>query len=299
MITVSGKQLYLWRKEALAKAIAAKVSVKEVDWLLQEVTTLDSLTLRLESFANYSRISLTHSLPELTQLWQKRLQNHLPVQYLVGKTNWRDWQLKVSPAVLIPRPETELIIEIVRQANVTEQLKSEQPSHWVDLGTGSGAIAIAIAASFPPPAIIHAVDISSQALAIARQNAVMTGQDARIKFYRGSWWSPLHHLQGKVTGMISNPPYIPSSELSQLQPEVFHHEPHLALDGGKDGLDAIRHLVAVSPQYLHSGAIWLVEIMAGQARNVVAMLSAREDYCKIEVIRDLAGIDRFVLAYRQ
>ena len=298
MITVSGKQLCLWRKKAQAQAIAFKVSVKEVDWLLQEVTTLDSLTLRLESFENYSTIVLTHSLPELTQLWQQRLQNYLPLQYLVGKSNWRNWQLKVSPAVLIPRPETELIIEIVQGANVIKQPFGKQPSHWVDLGTGSGAIAIALAASFPP-ATIHAVDISSQALEIARQNAAIAGLAANIKFYQGSWWSPLQHLQGKVTGMISNPPYIPTSELPQLQPEVFHHEPHLALDGGKDGLDAIRHLVAVSPQYLHSGGIWLIEMMAGQAGDVVAMLSARGDYHNIEVIRDLADIDRFVLAYRK
>ena len=296
MITVSGKQLYLWRKEAQAQAIAFKVSVKEVDWLLQEVTTLDSLTLRLESFQHYSTVVITHSLPELTQLWQQRLQNYLPIQYLVGKTNWRNWQLKVSPAVLIPRPETELIVEIVRDA--IKQPVSKQSLNLVDLGTGSGAIAIDLAATFPQ-ASIHAVDISSQALEIARQNAVMAGLETKINFYRGSWWSPLHHLRGKIAGMISNPPYIPTSELSQLQPEVFHHEPHLALDGGRDGLDAIRHLVAVSPQYLHSGGIWLVEMMAGQARDVVGMLSDREDYCNIEVIRDLAGIDRFVLAYRR
>ena len=292
MTTVSGKELFLWRKQALAKAIAAKVSVKEVDWLLQEVTSLDSLTLRLESFQNLSAIAVTHSLPELTLLWQQRLQNYLPVQYLIGKTNWRNWQLKVSPAVLIPRPETELIIEIVR-----DRFSQRVINHWVDLGTGSGAIAIGLAASFPN-AIVHAVDVSDRALAIARQNAAMTGLTA-INFYPGSWWNPLLHLKGKVTGMVSNPPYIPTPQLSQLQPEVFHHEPHLALDGGRDGLDAIRHLVAVSPQYLHSGGIWLVEMMAGQAEAVVAMLSDCGAYHKIEVIRDLAGIERFVLAYRR
>ena len=292
MTTVSGKELFLWRKQALALAIAAKVSVKEVDWLLQEVTSLDSLTLRLESFQNLSAIAVTHSLPELTLLWQQRLQNYLPVQYLVGKTNWRNWQLKVSPAVLIPRPETELIIEIVR-----DRFPQQAINHWVDLGTGSGAIAIGLAASFPD-AIVHAVDVSSKALEIARQNALMAGL-TEINFYQGNWWNPLLHLKGKVTAMVSNPPYIPTPQLSQLQPEVFHHEPHLALDGGQDGLDAIRHLVAVSPQYLHSGAIWLVEMMAGQAEAVVAMLSDGGVYHKIEVIRDLAGIERFVLAYRR
>ena len=291
MTTVAGKELYLWRKQARENAIAAKVSVREVDWLLQEVTSLDSLTLRLESFQNMSAIASTHSLPELTLLWQKRLQ-YCPVQYLVGKTNWRNWQLKVSPGVLIPRPETELIIDIVR-----DRFSQQAIGHWVDLGTGSGAIAIGLATSFPD-AIVHGVDVSSEALEIARQNAAIAGLTT-INFYRGSWWSPLQHLKGKVMGMVSNPPYIPTAQLSQLQPEVFHYEPHLALDGGEDGLKSIRHLVATSPQYLHSGGIWLVEIMAGQAEAVVAMLAGCQDYHKIEVIQDLAGINRFVLAYRR
>lgn len=290
----SGKQLCLWRREAIASAIAANVSAKEVDWLLQEVTSLDSLTLRLESFQAYPIIALTHSLPELKRMWQQRLENYCPVQYLVGHTVWRNWQLKVSPAVLIPRPETELAIEIVRDLKVPQL----EMGHWVDLGTGSGAIAVALAAIFPQ-ATIHAVDISDDALNIARQNAQIAQVKEQIKFYQGSWWNPLQHLQGQVTGMISNPPYIPTAAINQLQPEVFHHEPHLALDGGKDGFQAINHLVTISPQYLHSGGIWLIEMMAGQAKDVVAMLFDRGDYHKIKVIPDLAGIDRFVLAYRK
>jgi release factor glutamine methyltransferase len=297
LIQTSGKKLLLWRREAIKQAIAAKISVKEVDWLLQEVTNLDSLTLRLESFQDYPIVALTHSLPELTRMWQQRRQNFCPVQYLVGHTSWRNWQLKVSPAVLIPRPETELVIEIVRELKLP-QGNMTHGTHWVDLGTGSGAIAIALAASFPQ-ATIHAVDISTQALVIARQNARIANLAAQINFYQGSWWSPLEHLKGRVTGTISNPPYIPTAELPQLQPEIFHHEPHLALDGGQDGLDAIRHLVSVSPQYLHSGGVWLIEIMAGQAERVVAMLSAQKNYCDIQVVADLAGIDRFVLARRK
>lgn len=290
----SGKKLCLWRREAMSQAVAATVSAKEVDWLLQEVTNLDPLTLRLESFQDYPSIALTHSLPELTRMWQQRLQNFCPVQYLVGHTAWRNWQLKVSPAVLIPRPETELMIEIVQGL----KLPQLDTCHLVDLGTGSGAIAISLAASFPQ-AIIHAVDISPPALEIAQQNAQSAGLTAQINFYQGSWWNPLQHLQNQVTGMISNPPYIPTTELPQLQPEVFHHEPHLALDGGKDGKDAIRHLVTVSPQYLQSGGFWLIEMMAGQAQDIVTMLSAQGDYCNIAVIPDLAGIDRFVLAFRK
>ena len=292
---VSGKELYLWRRTAIDRALAAQIAVKEIDWLLQQVSDLDSLSLRLESFKNRSLIPLQHSIQQLTLLWEKRLTEHLPVQYIVGQVPWRNFQLSVSAGVLIPRPETELIIEIAQQAN---GFSSEEEAHWVDLGTGSGAIALGLASVFPY-ATIHAIDCSKAALAIAKTNAVTAKLNNQIQFYHGDWWSPLKHLKGKITGMVSNPPYIPSSELPQLQPEVFKHEPHLALDGGTDGLDAIRYLVKASPEYLMSGGLWLIEMMAGQAKAVVKMLSEQGDYRDIKVISDLAGIERFVLAFRR
>ncbi|MDJ0746666.1 MAG: peptide chain release factor N(5)-glutamine methyltransferase [Xenococcaceae cyanobacterium MO_167.B27] len=292
---VSGKELYLWRRTAIDRALAAQIAVKEIDWLLQQVSDLDSLSLRLESFKNRSLIPLQHSIQQLTLLWEKRLTEHLPVQYIVGQVPWRNFQLSVSPGVLIPRPETELIIEIAQQAN---GFSSEEEAHWVDLGTGSGAIALGLASVFPY-ATIHATDCSKAALEIAKTNAVTAKLNNQIQFYHGDWWSPLKHLKGKITGMVSNPPYIPSSELPQLQPEVFKHEPHLALDGGTDGLDAIRYLVTASPEYLMSGGLWLIEMMAGQAKAVVKMLSEQGDYRDIKVISDLAGIERFVLAFRR
>ncbi len=290
---ISGQKLYLWRKNAIDNAIAAKVSVKEVDWLLQHISDLDSLSLRLESFKNRPKIFLQKSIEQITILWQKRLKEHLPVQYIVGRVSWRNFELDVSPSVLIPRPETELIIDIVQQTSCYSK-----SSHWVDLGTGSGAIALGLA-SLLPDATIHAVDYSEAALAIAKTNAIKTKLINQIQFYQGNWWTPLSHLKGKVQGMVSNPPYIPSSQLPQLQPEVFEHEPHLALDGGTDGLDAIRYLVKASPEYLISGGLWLIEAMAGQAAAVVAMLSQHKDYENIKIICDLGGIERFILAFRR
>ena len=278
----------------MKNAIASNVPVTEVDWLLKQISDLDSLSLRLESFKSRSTITLRQSIEQLTILWEKRLTERLPVQYIVGRVSWRNFDLYVSPGVLIPRPETELIIDIVER---TIASKIESQSHWVDLGTGSGAIALGLA-SIMSDATIHAVDCSESALAIAKTNAVKMGLSNQIQFYQGTWWSPLSHLKGKAIGMVSNPPYIPSSELAQLQPEVFEHEPHLALDGGTDGLDAIRYLVKASPEYLVSGGIWLIEIMMGQATKVVEMLSQQRDYKNIEVICDLAGIERFILAFR-
>ncbi len=254
---------------------------------------LDRLALRLESFRDRKQINLRLSLPELDQLWQRRISDRLPVQYIAGVTPWRNFSLVVSPAVLIPRPETELLIDLAVEAAKAQPEKGD----WADLGTGSGAIAIGLAAAFPN-ATIHAVDRSTEALAIARQNAQQQGFAQKINFYQGSWFEPLEAQRGRLVGMISNPPYIPSSIVPTLQPEVAFHEPHLALDGGEDGLDCIRHLIETAPIYLRSGGIWLIEMMGGQADAVAELLQQNGCYYDIQIHPDLAGIERFALAYR-
>ncbi|AFY31387.1 peptide chain release factor N(5)-glutamine methyltransferase [Calothrix sp. PCC 7507] len=288
---VSGLQLWRWRHQAIASAIASNVPPAEVDWLLLEVAGLDRLALRLESFKDWPQMQLKFSLDDLDQLWQRRLHDRLPVQYIAGVTPWRQFDIAVSSAVLIPRPETECLIDLAVEAAVN------LPSgNWADLGTGSGAIALGLASVFPE-STIHAVDYSPEALAIAQANAHNLGLAHRMRFYQGSWWEPLAALKGQFSGLVSNPPYIPTSTLPTLQPEVFHHEPHLALDGGADGLDAIRHLIEVSPAYLRTGGVWLIEMMAGQADTVRELLQNHGSYYDIQIHADLAGIERFALAY--
>ncbi|MFB2980984.1 peptide chain release factor N(5)-glutamine methyltransferase [Microseira sp. BLCC-F43] len=316
-VVVSGLELWQWRRQALAAARAADVPPEEVDWLLLAVADLDRLALRLESFRDRKNMTLRLSLPELDQLWQRRISDRLPVQYIAGVTPWRNFSLVVSPAVLIPRPETELLIDLAVEAvrrrgaqeqrstgvspvGASEQVMQNSPmtdADWADLGTGSGAIAIGLAAAFPD-ATIHAVDRSTEALAIARQNAQQQGLAEKIKFYNGFWFEPLEAIKGRLSGMVSNPPYIPSSIVPTLQPEVAFHEPHLALDGGEDGLDCIRHLIETAPNYLRPGGIWLIEMMAGQADAVAELLRQNGSYYDIKIYPDLAGIERFALAYR-
>ncbi|QLE54998.1 peptide chain release factor N(5)-glutamine methyltransferase [Nostoc sp. TCL26-01] len=296
---VSGLQLWQWRSRAITEAIADHVPVAEVDWLLQEIAGLDRLALRLESFKDQAEIFMALSLEELEQLWQRRLSDRLPVQYIAGVTPWRNFKLVVSSAVLIPRPETESLIDLAVAATASSELATQlQQGHWVDLGTGSGAIALGLADAFPQ-ATIHAVDCSLEALAIAQQNAHNLGLFDRMRFYHGRWWEPLTFLKGQFSGMVSNPPYIPSEIVSTLQPEVVNHEPHLALDGGVDGLDDIRHLIEIAPSYLQSGGIWLIEMMSGQADTIRSLLEAQGSYCHIQIHTDLAGIERFALAYIQ
>jgi len=290
--SISGQELSQWHQQAIADLERAQLSAKEVDIFLQAVTDLDPLSLRLQSFREREKIPLGYSWSEITKRWQKRLQARVPLQYLLESVVWRNFTLKVSPEVLIPRPETELLIDIVG-----ETVRGDDGGIWVDLGTGSGAIAIGLA-SILTKAEIYAIDYSPTALAIAKENIINTGFADRIILKQGSWWTPLEKWKGQISGMLSNPPYIPSAEILDLQIEVREHEPRLALDGGEDGLTALRYLVATAPDYLRSGGLWLVEMRAGQGEKVVQMLENQGNYRQIQIINDLAGFDRFVLAER-
>jgi release factor glutamine methyltransferase len=152
----------------VVEAIASDIPQVELDWLLQELAGLDKLALRLESFKDLPKIELKLSVSELDRLWQRRLLERVPVQYLTGVAHWRDFSLKVTPAVLIPRPETELLIDLAVDA--VKSYSVNRKSDWVDLGTGSGAIAIGLASELTN-ATVYAVDCCSEALAVARQNA--------------------------------------------------------------------------------------------------------------------------------
>ncbi len=283
--------MWQWRSWAVELATAQGVSSYEVDWLLQAVANLDRLTLRLESIDAEQLVPISIPLDRLSQLWLDRVNDRQPVQYLIGRTYWRDFELVVTPAVLIPRPETESMVDIA----ITKSNELQQQGIWVDLGTGSGAIAIGLARELSQVEI-YAVDLSLAALEVARTNASRLGTSERINFRQGSWWSTLADLQGRVSGMLSNPPYIPSQAVLRLQPEVSQHEPHLALDGGMDGLAAIRLLVDTAPIYLEPGGIWLIEMMVGQGESVRDLLIRQGRYTDIEIINDLAGLDRFVFA---
>ena len=293
----SGDELWRWRQWARAqlKPLGSEFSSEleaELDWLLQEVSSLDRLSLRLETYRDCEEIPLERSLAALTELWNQRLLQRRPLQQLLGIAPWRDFVLKVTSDVLIPRPETESLIELAVETT------APKVGHWADLGTGSGAIAAGLAMALPE-AKIHAVDWSIEAIAIATQNIQALELQDHIRLYQGSWLTPLEALKGQLSGIVSNPPYIPSAIVPKLQPEVAWHEPHLALDGGADGLDALRQIIAEAPQYLYSGGVLLLEMMAGQDRSVFDLLSQQGQYDQIEIHDDLAGIARFAQAYRK
>ncbi len=296
--TTSGQALYQWRQWAIQLSKEHSIDPTEVDWLLQGLTPLKSLALRLGTYQGQSNIPISVPLTDFTKKWQQRVQDRIPVQYLAGETPWRHFSLTVTPDVLIPRPETELIINIV-QTLVAEHsdIKGCKQGNWADLGTGSGAIALGLAHAFPK-ATLYATDVSPQALTIARHNAAKNHLSDRITFYQGSWLAPLSALEHQLSGIVTNPPYIPSQTVLTLQPEVAQHEPHLALDGGADGLDCIRTLINDSAGYLIPGGIWITELMDGQAHAVANLLAQQGEYIHVTIHQDLSGINRFVSAHK-
>lgn len=293
---IDGAQLASWRREAMGEANRAGVDRAEIDRLLQEFAGLDELSLRQELLEDKAEIQLCIDFAELKRLWRQRLDGRMPMQYLTGMTSWRDFSLSVSPDVLIPRPQTECLIDL---AVASVESKSElRTGHWADLGTGSGALALGLAEAFPQ-AIVHAVDCSPEALKIAEKNAIEQGLRDRIRFYQGNWFEPLGEFKGRLSSMVANPPYMPRKMIPELQPEMKLHEPKLAYDGGEDGLDLIRKLVAIAPDYLCPGGPWLVETLAGQGPAVRQMLEERGSYEDIQIFPNLAGVADGVLAYKR
>lgn len=220
----------------------------------------------------------------------RRRESREPMAHLRGSQDFYGREFVVGPQVLIPRPETELLVDCAR-----EKLATNVDATVIDVGTGSACIAISVACELPKVAVI-AVDCSADALVVARENAVHLSVSDRVAFVRG--WG-LDTLRPESASMIvANPPYIPTDEIETLQPEVREFEPRMALDGGADGLDVIRKIAADSPRVLRSGGWLAVEVGMGQA-EATAGLFKRAGLQNVDTRADLAGIGRVVAGQKQ
>jgi len=241
---------------------------------------------RIELYARYDEVPDGEPLARFRDAVRRRSQR-VPAKYLTGETEFYSLALAVGPAVLIPRPETEFLVEQALKA-----LPKDEERRVADLGTGSGAIAIAVAKHRPEASLV-ATDASPEALDVARANAQRHGVGDRIEFRRGSWFEAL--AAGMVfDAIVSNPPYVATADLARAMPEVRDHEPRAALDGGPDGLDALRTLAAGAPAWLKPGGWLIVEVGAGQAEAVTELAEGTGRYETIGVVPDFAGIDRVV-----
>src|SRR5215475_9792169 len=229
---------------------------------------------------------------EFRALLSRRSQRE-PLAYITGQKEFWSLDFFVTPAVLIPRPETELLVEVALQ--YIARLGSESPVKVLDLGTGSGAIAVCLAKEHGAAEIVT-VDISPVALDLARLNAGRHGVADRIQFLPGDLFTAIKASLETFDLIVSNPPYIRTGELSMLAPEIREWEPAIALDGGVDGTDTYRRIIGEGHRYLSPGGSIVLEIGADMGRDVVDLFSRSGCYGPPALYQDYAGKDRVIAA---
>ena len=249
--------------------------------------TFDDINLiRLELSGN---LYLKENLFFIENIWKEHILTSIPVQYLCGYSYWRNLKLIVSDKVLIPRPETELVIDIIFKI-----FKSNQKGLiFAELGTGSGAISIALALA-KPTWQGFATDIDKDVIEIASKNFKNSSNQSNLRFCCGHWWNPLENFRGKLDLVFSNPPYIPKDTYEKLPKEVKDYEPKIALLGGEDGLLHIREIIQNAPMYLKNKGWLIIENHFDQSERV-RELFLKNGFTAIEIINDYSGVGRFTI----
>jgi len=285
MLCISAKEFLFWKKKQLSKG----GDYESFAVLLDCVGGIRTNDLNFIGLNPEGKLYLKKNLEFLESVWNDHLIKSCPIQYLCGTTFWRDLKLKVTNKVLIPRPETELIVDIV--FNIFR--KKSEKLFFAELGTGSGAISIALALAYPLSDGV-ATDIDQDALEIAIKNYINSSQQSNLKFYCGNWWSPLESYKGKLDLAISNPPYIPKDTYEKLPKEVKNFEPKVALLGGEDGLKHIREIINKAPLFLKKKGWLILENHFDQSEKVKQIL-IKNKFTSIETVKDLSGIGRFTI----
>ena len=219
---------------------------------------------------------------------------HMPLAYVLGRREFMGLDFRVTRDTLIPRPDTEILVQCAVDFLCARMEAGMDELCVADIGTGTGAIALSTL-HYTERTHADAVDISPAAAAVARDNAETLGLTERIDIHVGDLLAP---LAGRAYDMIlSNPPYIPSADIAALMPEVRSYEPHLALDGGADGLDIYRRLTADAPALLKEGGAIAVEVGINEAAAVAVLMEEHTRIVRTETMKDLGGIDRVVVGY--
>jgi len=243
---------------------------------------------RMQLYIQFERLLTEAELEKIRPLVRRRAQRE-PLQYIIGETEWFGLKLKVDRRVLIPRPETERLAELVTQ------LVTTPPARILDLGTGSGALALGLAKHWPE-AMLTAVDVSSEALALAQENAVALALNERVRFVESSWFAAIPAGE-QFDLIVANPPYLSEAETAAAEPEVRGHEPRSALVSSEDGIADLRVIVAASPQFLNTGGLLALETGVAQHAELLRLCN-EAGFSRSESKQDLAGRDRFVFAWR-
>ena len=240
---------------------------------------------RLDIYLDLDRPLTEAQLTDLRPLVKRRASRE-PLQYIIGNTEFYGLTLKVDPRALIPRHETEELIDLI-----VKRLETA-PKRILDLGTGSGAIALALASKYTD-AEVTATDQSEEAIALAKENAVALNLSSRVTFINGTWFEPLNE-GARFDLIVSNPPYLTEAEMQTAEPEVIGHEPRSALASGQEGLDDLRLLFESVSSYLAEGGLLALETGIGQADAIKTM--ALKVSLHGQSVEDLSGRPRFFLA---
>ena len=219
---------------------------------------------------------------------------HVPLAYVLGRREFMGLDFRVTRDTLIPRPDTETLVQCAVDFLRARTVAGGDELSIAGIGTGTGAIALSVL-HYTEGTRADAVDVSPAAAEVARENAARLGLAERIEVYVGDLTAPLAGRSYDV--ILSNPPYIPTADIATLMPEVRSYEPHLALDGGRDGLTIYRRLAADAPALLRDGGMLAVEVGIDEARDVARLLENNARIVRTEIQKDLAGIERVVVGY--
>jgi len=241
---------------------------------------------RMQLYMEFERPLSEVELEKIRPLVRRRALRE-PLQYVVGETEFCGLRLAVDRRALIPRPETELLVEHVQRMR-----SATPPGRILDLGTGSGAIALALAAAFPAATVVG-VDRSAEALALARNNAALTGLEGRVSFLESDWFGAVPGVAFEV--VVSNPPYLTEEETDQTAPEVRDFEPRSALAAADEGTADLARIIAQAPRYLVSGGLLALETGIAQHARLLPLMQ-KAGFGQVESYPDLTGRDRYLLA---
>lgn len=283
---------------------ALNKAVKAIEKTEAFTPLLDAEVLLCHTLHTDRLFLILHRDKELTQeqvdyfhgLIQKRLKG-VPVPYLTKRQEFMGLDFYVAEGVLIPRPDTEILVETV--IRIAKSINTKSILQIVDIGTGSGAISVSLA-TYIPNVLIYAIDLSYKALEIAKKNAKANQVSDKIIFLQGDLLRPLaqKQLQYRIDILVSNPPYIPSREIDGLQVEIAEYEPRLALDGGEDGFDYYRRIIDQSRTYLKQGGWIAFEMGYDQGKQIEKTMEAERIYNHIERVKDLSGKERVIIGKR-